>query len=315
MALVSVVVPVYDNAASLPNLWGRLHALAQRQSEEDFEFLFVDDGSRDASAAVIEELAKNDDRIQLNRLTRNFGATAAVQAGLGRARGDAAAVISADLQDPPELLDQMLERWREGARVVLAVRTGRDDPLLTRLCAAGFYALFRWLALPTMPLHGFDFFLIDRPVAALLAGMEQPNAYVTGQLLWLGFRPALVPYHRQRRKTRYGRSRWSLGRKLKYAIDALAGFTRWPFTAAWLLGSGLGVVGIVCLLISLAAWSVWPAIMGGVLVIGGLNLGATGLVGEYVWRALEQVRQRPPYVADPDIGRSARASGRGRKAA
>src|SRR5581483_6276119 len=152
-----------------------------------FEFVFVEDGSRDHSFGVLQSLQQTDARVRVIKLARNFGSNAALLAGLDQARGDAIAAIAADLQDPPELIDEMLAHWRRGHKVVLAARQSRDDPFLTRLLANTFYFLFRHFAIPSMPRQGFDFFLIDRQVCNHIKGIQESNAYLMGMILWLGF--------------------------------------------------------------------------------------------------------------------------------
>jgi dolichol-phosphate mannosyltransferase len=302
---VSVVVPVYHNAASLPSLHARLALVAESNSADQFEFVFVDDGSADESFAVLEGLARADPRVTALRLSRNFGSNAAVLAGLDAATGDVVAVIAADLQDPPELITDMLERWRRGSKVVLAVRSRRDDPGLTRFSAGVFYALFRRFAIPSMPAGGFDFFLIDRRICDLLKGIQESNAYLMGLILWLGFQPALVHYHRQRREKRYGRSRWRLSMKIKYFIDSFVAFSYAPMRLATLLGLGLSSVGLLYATVILAARLLgraepqgWSSIMVVLLLVSGVQLLMTGILGEYMWRNLDETKRRPRFIVD-----------------
>jgi dolichol-phosphate mannosyltransferase len=305
MALISLVVPVYHNAASLPDLLARFRELAGRNPEDRFEFVFVDDGSRDDSFAVLQALAAAEPRIRIIKLVRNFGSTAALLAGLEHARGDAVAAIAADLQDPPELLDAMLDHWRSGRKVVLAARGTRDDPGLTALLADLFYAAFRRFAIATMPRRGFDFFLIDRRVCDLIAQFPEANTYLMGLILWVGFEPAVVTYHRRGREARYGRSMWNLSRKLKYFADAFVAFSYAPVRIASLLGASLGLAGlayaVVVALERLLRDKVvegWSSLMVVLLVTSGAQLLMSGILGEYLWRNLEQARRRPRYIVD-----------------
>ncbi|MBC7814255.1 MAG: glycosyltransferase family 2 protein, partial [Burkholderiales bacterium] len=220
MSFVSIVVPVYNNAASLPDLLAKFHELAARNSADTFEYVFVDDGSFDESLAVLETLATAESCVRIIKLSRNFGSNAALLAGLSHTKGEAVAAIAADLQDPPELMHDMLAQWRDGRKVVLAAREGRDDPGLTTLMADTFYKLFRRFAIKTMPPRGFDFFLIDRQVCDLIGGIQENNAYLMGLILWLGFDPAVIYYHRREREKRYGRSMWTFAKKFKYFVDS-----------------------------------------------------------------------------------------------
>jgi dolichol-phosphate mannosyltransferase len=305
MALVSIVVPVYHNAASLPQLLERFHQLAAGNPAHFFEFIFVDDGSRDHSFAVLQALQQTDERVRIIKLSRNFGSNAALLAGLDQARGEVIAAIAADLQDPPELIQDMLVQWRQGRKVVLAVRQSRGDPLATRLLASAFYFLFRRFALPNMPRQGFDFFLIDRQVCDLIKGIRESNAYLMGMILWLGFEPVMLSYHRQQREQRFGKSMWSLTKKLKYFIDAFVAFSYVPVRAASLLGISLSVLGLLYALALLILRLVsgipvvgWVSLMAVLLVVSGVQLLMTGILGEYLWRNLDETRRRPRFVID-----------------
>ena len=305
MAFISIVVPVYHNATSLPELFGRFQELARRHPGDRFEFVFVDDGSRDTSFAVLQALHRSDDRVRVIKLARNFGSNAALLAGLDQARGEVVAAIAADLQDPPELIDDLLVPWRQGRKVVLAARQSRGDPLLTRLLASTFYALFRRFALPSMPRQGFDFFLIDRQVCNLVKGIQESNAYLMGIILWLGFEPAVLYYHRRQREHRFGKSMWSLTKKIKYFIDAFVAFSYVPVRAASLLGIGLSVLGlgyafallILRLFVGIPVVG-WVSLMAVLLVVSGAQLLMTGILGEYLWRNLDETRRRPRFVVD-----------------
>jgi dolichol-phosphate mannosyltransferase len=305
MALISLVVPVYHNAPSLPDLLAKFQEVAGRNADDRFEFVFVDDGSGDNSFAVLQELARGEPRMRVVKLSRNFGSNAAMLAGLGLARGDAVAVIAADLQDPPELIHELLVPWRAGRKVVLAARGSRDDPGLTALMARIFYWLFRRLALKTMPPGGFDFFLIDRQVCDLLKGIQESNAYLMGLILWLGFDPVVIPYHRRRREARYGRSMWGLGRKLKYFVDSFVAFSYVPIRAASLLGVGLSMAGGLYALGLIGLWLFggvpvpgWTSLMVVLLLVSGVQMLMTGILGEYLWRNLEETRRRPRFIIE-----------------
>lgn len=305
MAVVSIVVPVYFNAASLRDLVCAFDQLASRNPNDQFEFIFVDDRSGDDSWSVLQQLQREDPRIRLVRLTRNFGSNAAITCGLRCARGEVVAVIAADLQDPPELIHAMLEHWRLGHRVVLAARAGRDDPGLTSHFADLFYALFRRVALPSMPARGFDFFLIDRqPVDQLLA-MHETDAYLMGQILWLGYEPLLLSYDRRARRERYGKSRWTFTRKLRHSVNALVSYSQAPVRVASLLGfvlsmGALGMMAVVGIssLVGGRAVSGWEAVIAVVLLLSGLQIALTGILGEYIVRSLDAAKRRPLYLID-----------------
>ncbi|HET9780564.1 MAG TPA: glycosyltransferase family 2 protein [Candidatus Dormibacteraeota bacterium] len=309
MSRVSIVVPVYHNAASLDVLLERLDALAARNLDDAFEFVFVDDGSRDESFAVLQRLLGEDDRVRVVKLSRNFGSTPAIIAGLHAASGDAVAAIAADLQDPPELIHEMLARWREGNKVVLAVREGRDDPGMTSLLSSIFYKLFRRFAIPSMPQGGFDFFLIDRQVCDLICGVRETNTYVMGLILWFGFRPIEIPYRRGPRLARFGRSMWSLSRRIKYFIDSFVAFSYFPIRIASVGGLILSFLGMVYAAAVILLRVVkgyqpegWASLMVVVLVVSGVQLFIMGILGEYLWRTLDVARNRPQFVVERFLG-------------
>jgi dolichol-phosphate mannosyltransferase len=305
MALVSIVTPVYHNATSLPDLLARFQQLAARNPDDAFEFVFVDDGSQDDSLAVLRRLAADEPRMRVVKLSRNFGSNSAVLAGLDQARGDAVAAIAADLQDPPELIHDMLACWRRGQKVVLAARSGRSDPGLTALLANAFYWLFRRFALKSMPKGGFDFFLIDRQVRDVLAAIQESNAYLMGLLLWLGFDPEVLYYHRQERPRKYGVSMWTFTKKVKYFIDSFCAFSYLPIRAASLLGLCLSFTGLLYALGVIAQYFFgdrevqgWASLMVVLLVVSGVQTLILGVLGEYLWRNLEETRRRPRFVVD-----------------
>jgi dolichol-phosphate mannosyltransferase len=312
MAFVSIVVPVYHNAASLPDLLAKFQELARKNPADRFEFVFVDDGSRDNSFEVLQGLAKQEERARLIKLSRNFGSNAALLAGLDQARGDVIAAIAADLQDPPELIHDMIEMWRAGRKVVLAARESREDPGLSSLLSDTFYGLFRRFAIPTMPKRGFDFFLIDRQVCDLIKGIQESNAYLMGLILWLGFDPAVIYYRRRQREKRYGRSMWTFMKKIKYFIDSFVAFSYMPVRASSLLGITLALLGILyagVVIVGRLFFNInvegWASIMVVLLVVSGAQLLMIGVLGEYLWRNLDETRRRPRFIIERVVEASA----------
>jgi dolichol-phosphate mannosyltransferase len=309
MSRVSIVIPVYQSAASLPELMERLQGLADEEPEDQFEFIFVDDGSTDGSSEVLQDLTQKDSRVLVIKLSRNFGSNPAIMAGLSHSRGDVVAAIASDLQDPPELIGEMLSRWRAGHKVVIAARSGRDDPVFTRLMSSVFYALFQRIALKTMPEQGFDFFLIDRQVCDLLTSIQENNVFLMGLILWLGFNPETVYYHRREREKRFGSSTWTLFRKLKFFADAFVAFSYVPVRAASLLGISLSLCGFLyAAFLILARLSYgrqvegWTSLMVVVLVVSGAQLVMIGILGEYLWRNLDETRRRPRFIVERITG-------------
>jgi glycosyltransferase involved in cell wall biosynthesis len=304
---VSIVVPVYYNELNLPHLFPQLLGLADANPQYDFEYVFVDDGSGDNSFEILADLAKRDSRVCVVKLSRNFGSNAALLAGLHYVSGDCVAMIAADLQDPPELITTMLQRWEKGKKVVLAAREDREDPLLNKFLSSVFYWLFRRLAIREMPVKGCDFVLIDREIADMLVQIGEKNPYLIGLILWLGFDRDVVYYTRQKREL--GKSRWTLGKRVKYFIDALVSFTYVPMRLVSALGVVLALAGfawaaVVVLKKILSGVPVqgWASLMTVVLVVSGVQLLTLGIFGEYLWRNFEETRKRPSFVVDQLIG-------------
>ena len=303
--LVSIVVPVFHNSSSLADLLSQFQSLTLRNPTEDFEFVFVDDGSRDSSFQVLCELMKTEPRMRVIKLSRNFGSNAALSAGLEQARGQAVACIAADLQDPPELIDDMLVAWRRGKKIVLAARNGRDEPLITQLFANTFYALFRRFAIKTMPAQGFDFFLLDRQAVDLVNSIQESNVYLMGLILWLGFEPEVVYYRRRAREVQYGTSMWTLLKKMKYFIDGFVAFSYTPIRACSSLGGILSLLGLIYaigIILGRIFFAIhvegWSSLMVVLLIVSGVQMLMIGVVGEYLWRNLEETRRRPRFIIE-----------------
>ena len=304
MALVSIIVPVYFNAESLPPLAKRLDALSKRVRKHKFEFIYVDDGSGDDSFDVLSALAKKDGRITVVKLTRNFGSNIAIQAGLAHAGGDCAGFVAADLQDPPEVMESMIREWEKGSKVVFAVRRDRrGDPWSTRLFARVFNVLFKKLVFNRFFDQGIGFFLADRRVVDFLVQCDEKNAHLFGLILWGGFEPSIVTYDRGDRE--HGGSRWTFGRKIKYFIDAFAAFSYMPLRACLVAGlciAGLSAVYAVVTVAQKITGRVevpgWTTLMVVVLFFSGVQLIMLGVIGEYLWRNFDASRRRPTWVVD-----------------
>ena len=304
---VSIVVPVYHNELNIPYLYPCLTVLADSNPQFEFEYIFVDDGSADNSFGLLKELASQNPNVRVVKLSRNFGSNAAILAGLTYASGDCAAVISADLQDPPELIPVMLQKWMNGTKVVLAARQGREDNFFGRIFANTFYWLFRHFALKSMPRQGFDFMLIDRKVIDLLVQIQERNVYLVGLVLWMGFEREIIYYRRRKRER--GKSRWTFAKKIKYFIDGFVSFSYFPIRLASFLGIALAFAGFIYALVVLSLRFFqgipvqgWTSLMIVLLVVSGVQLILLGIFGEYLWRNFEETRKRPPFVVDHVIG-------------
>ncbi|MFF0732565.1 glycosyltransferase family 2 protein [Streptomyces chartreusis] len=303
--LLSVVVPVFNNATTLRELHRRLRGALTPIGT--FEILFVDDGSSDGSAGLIGELHREDPSVRLVRLSRNFGQQAALSAGLDVARGAAVVMLDADLQDPPELIGDLVERWRAGHEVVYMVRRNRKEGPLKRLAYAVFYRVFRYLADIEVPLSSGDFALLDRRVVAVLRSMPERSRFLRGLRSWSGFRQAAVEYDRARRPS--GESQYTLRRLAKLAADGLLGFSSVPLRLVSTLGLATAAAGavmvVLVLLARLSALSLpvgWASTISVVLLVGGAQLTTIGMVGAYIARIYHEVKKRPLYIVMERLG-------------
>ena len=304
---ISVVVPVYFNEASLGPSHQRLAQMAASVADAEFEFIFVDDGSGDHSFEVLRNLSESDARVKAIRLVRNSGSNPAIVAGLAHAHGDASVVITADLQDPPELIPDMIAKWREGYQVVLAARTQRSDPWLTRVTGDVFNRLYKRLVFPNFPEKGFDFFLADAKVVRVLVQNAGPNLYLFGLLLWAGFKSATLSYERGQRQ--FGKSRWTLSKKVKYFVDAFVSFSYLPLRITSIVGILLAIFGFLYagfVVLARIVWGFpvegWTSLMVVLLLVSGVQLVMLGILGEYLWRTLDESRRRPIYLIGETIG-------------
>lgn len=300
----SVVVPVYFNEPNLPDTVPQLLALGERLPGYDLELVFVDDGSADRSLDVLREYqAADPERITVVKLTRNFGAMSAVQAGLSVARGDCVGVIAADLQDPPELFLDMIRHWEHGVKAVLAARVDREESPGQKAFSNAYYALIRRYALPGYPRGGFDFLLIDRQVVDHVTRIREKNTNVMSLIFWLGFEPVIIPYVRRRRTK--GRSRWTLAKKLKLFVDSFVAFSYAPVRLLSTVGLMVALSSFVYGSSVLFSWLAHGIPVRGyapivilLAFVSGVQMMMLGVLGEYLWRVLDEVRRRPAYVVD-----------------
>lgn len=302
---ISVVVPVFNNADSLQHLFDRLVDVESellRLHGVGLQLIFVNDGSRDASQSVLMDLKRTRPDCVVMRLSRNFGAVPATRAGFLSVAGDAFICIAADLQDPPEILLDMVPRWLLGSKFVIAVRASREDPWTTRFSASIYYRLLRLMVVPGYPVGGFDAALMDR---ALLGPMRDASKNTFTSLLayWLGYEPDVVSYHRAKRE--HGISGWTFSKKLKSFFDVMLGFSATPIR----LMSGIGAA-VALASVAYGGWIAVGALLGQIPVSGfatlavlltfliGLVLLMLGLIGEYIWRIYDEVNRRPDAVID-----------------
>ena len=300
--LVSVITPAWNEALNLPVLYERLQAALP--ADVTWEWIVIDDHSKDETFDVVRDLANRDPRVRGIRLARNTGSHMAIVCGFEEARGAAAVVLAADLQDPPETLPALIGRWRDGAQVVWAAR--RQVPGRTPV-DGGFSRLYYWImrhvvGMRDMPAAGADFFLMDRVVIDAFRQLRERHASVLALITWLGFRQDRIEYDKQPRL--HGASGWSLRRKLKLVIDSITGFSDVPILACWITGLLMVAAGAVVAVAGFSGASIGVLEPADIVVLGALG-GGFGLcllmlagVGEYVWRALDEGRQRPRYFVE-----------------
>ena len=304
MPLISIVIPVYNEEENIPVLYQRLDNISGR-SEHTFEFIFVDDGSSDNSFRLIQELSVKDDRVKIIKFSRNFGSHAGCLAGLMHSQGDASAFLSADLQEPPELILRLIEQWENGHEVVIGKREEKGDS--TGIFQKFYYILVRKYALKNMPEKGTDVFLIDKKVVSAVTDMKEKNTSIFGLILWSGFRQAFVPYKRETRLK--GTSKWSIAKKIKLFIDTFVSFSYFPIRIISFGGIIIAFTGFIYALVIvtnrlffLKGTEGWSYVMAALLIIAGIQFLMLGILGEYIWRNFEESRNRHIFIIDKKIG-------------
>ena len=304
MKKFSIIIPVYYNELNLPDTVHQLLALEMMLAGFELELVCVDDGSGDRSLEIlIQHQRRHPDKIKVVKLTRNFGSMAAIQAGMTVATGDCVGVIAADLQDPPELFIDMIRHWEKGIKAVFAVRSDRQESRLRKFFSNSYYSLLRKFAIPNYPKGGFDFLLVDRQIVQEVNQIREKNTNLMSLIFWLGHPHIMIPYVRRNREK--GVSRWTLSKKIKLFIDSFVAFSYVPIRF-------LSVLGLVVAIGSFAYGGVvfFTWLSRGIAVRGftalailltftaGIQMLMLGVLGEYLWRTLDETRKRPPYVID-----------------
>ena len=304
------MAPIYNEEALIDEFYARACSALEGLQ---FELVLVDDGSTDGSSAALDRLASTDPRVRVVYLSRNFGHQTALTAGLDHARGDAVVMLDADLQDPPELITRMLDHWRAGCDVVYAVREEREGESRFKLSTARwFYRLFDKLAQVELQHNSGDFRLLDRRALDALLSMRERNRFLRGMTVWVGYTQAAVPYKRDPRYA--GETKYTLSKMLRFSLDAISSFSHRPLQLATLLGfviSTLAFIAIPVVIVLRILGSYLPgfgAITIAVLLLGGIQLIAIGIIGEYVGRIYDEVKGRPLYLVrasrnlvDPEV--------------
>jgi polyisoprenyl-phosphate glycosyltransferase len=309
--IFSIIAPIYNELANLPELHRRVREVMD-QTGETWELILVDDGSTDGSSEAIQQLSEQDERVKPVIFARNFGHQIAVTAGLDYSLGSAIVIIDADLQDPPEVILEMIAKWREGHDVVYAIRTEREGESWFKLFTASlFYRLIYRITDVKIPLDTGDFRLLDRQVVDVLNQMRERHRFLRGMSAWVGFKQVGVSYRRAARRA--GETKYPFKKMLRLAINAVTGFSYFPLQVATYMGffsAGLSIIAIPIVIIGRLAGS--QAFFGqattliAVLFLGGVQLISLGILGEYVGRLYDEAKGRPLYIVRKPLDRSSK---------
>ena len=302
MSRISIVIPVYYNADTLMLLYEDMKEKILG-TIGDYEIVMVDDGSGDDSWDVMNKIRDMDENVKLVKLSKNFGEHAAILAGLSNCTGDCAVTKQADLQEDSELIVRMYEKWKEGNKVVLAVRQERDEPALKKFFANMYYALVRKTIDPNMPKGGCDCYLLDRQAIEVLMRLDERNSSLTLQVLWIGFKSDNVYFHRKDREV--GESKWTLSKKVKLVVDSMMSFSYFPIKFMSSVGFVMAALAFLWIIEVIIEFFVvgtpvrgWSTLMILVLFSAGMILIMLGILGEYLWRTLDATRNRPVFIVD-----------------
>ena len=302
MSKISIVVPVYWNSDTLMLLYEDMKAKILEKLG-DYELVFVDDGSGDNSWEIMNQIRDMDPNVQCVKLSRNFGEHAALLAGLSVCTGDCAVTKQADLQEDSEIILEMYDSWKRGNKVVLAVREDRDEHPVKVFFANMYYAIVRKTITKNMPQGGCDCYLLDRQVIKVLQDLNEKNSSLTLQVLWAGFQTDHVYFHRRDREV--GESRWTFAKKFKLVLDSMMSFSYFPIRLMSTVGVIFNILAVLMFIYVLVEKFTigtpiagWSSLMCVVLLSSGLILLTLGILGEYIWRALDAARTRPPFIID-----------------
>jgi glycosyltransferase involved in cell wall biosynthesis len=304
--MYSIIIPIFNEEKILPELHQRLEKVAANL-DGPVEVILIDDGSKDRSFEIMKDLHARDPRIKSIRLSRNFGHQIAISAGLDLAGGKAIILMDGDLQDPPELLPEMIARWKEGNQVVYTVKKSRKENKLKRFAFKSFYRILHALSTVEIPMDAGNFSLLDRRVVEILRKMPERNRYISGLRAWSGFRQTAVYYDRDPRFA--GKPQMSLSRLVQLALDGIFSFSNVPLRLAIYLGLAtsflsfaIGLWAISARLFTDKAVLGWASTIISILFVGGMILFTLGVIGEYISRIYEEVKNRPLYVVQETVG-------------
>ncbi len=300
---VSFIIPVYNNEGSIELTYNDLQqVIEEKLPGHSFEVVFVNDGSADGSLEEIKALKKMHENVRFLSFSRNFGQVPAIIAGAKISKGDMAVIMSADRQDPVSLIEKMVQEWKVGNKIVIGTREDREDRFFDKLTSNIFYSLIN-LGNKKIPRGGFDFVLLDRAALDEFNKINERNRFFQGDILWLGFSVKFLPYKRLERKI--GKSQWSFSKKLKYFIDGLINTSYFPIRLFSLLGFFTSFSGFIYAIVILfnfcfnnIPFKGWAPIMMLILLIGGMIMIMLGIIGEYIWRIYDEVRNRSVYIVE-----------------
>jgi len=304
MLKISVIVPVYYNEESLPKLFERLLGIEKRFNQKNItlELIFVDDGSADGSLKELLRIKSQREETKIIKLTRNFGSVHASKTGFQFATGDAFTILAADLQDPPELIEEMVGKWLKGAKYVVGVRASREDPVMSKFFSFIYYKLIRLFVIKDYPLGGFDMALMDKEMLPYFK-ISSKNLFVPILGHWLGYKPEVLYYHRQKRI--HGRSRWTFYKKINACFDSVFGYSVAPLRLFSFIGIFVSSVSFIY-----GTWMIANAVLKKTVVPGfativvlisflmGTVISMLSMIGEYLWRISDEVNKRPEVVIE-----------------
>lgn len=300
---LSVIIPVFQNELNIQDCYNRVSSILTI-NKIDFELIFVNDGSTDNSYFHLIKIQKGDERVTVINLVRNFGQVAAILCGLDHSRGKCCVNISADLQDPPEMIVLMYETWRKDEKkLIIGARIKRNDSFISNLSSKIFYSLFQKYAIANMPKGGFDFFLVDREILNIVLESRESNTFLQGLLLWPGFNPHFIEYERQQRTK--GKSQWHFSKKINYFIDGFVSYSFFPIRMISVFGIFFFILAL--LLVAILVFQRiyigtqlpgWTSIVILILFLQSFQFIFIGVLGEYIWRNIEQNRKRPIFIVE-----------------
>ncbi|MBK7388768.1 MAG: glycosyltransferase family 2 protein [Bacteroidia bacterium] len=299
---LSIIIPIYNEEGNIDKLFSRLNQVIQKLNLNEVEYIFINDGSKDRSLELIKGLAKRESSVKYINLSRNFGHQIAVSAGLDNSKGDAVVIIDADLQDPPELIEDLYKKLRDGNEVVYAKRRSRQgEGAMKKFTAKLFYRILRNVTSINIPVDTGDFRIIDRKIVDVLKNMPEQQKFLRGQISWIGFNQTYVEYDRDERYA--GKTGYTYKKMARLALDGITSFSNFPLKFATIAGFIVSGISFFMILYALYSRFIskdyepgWTSLMLAVLFIGGIQLIGIGIIGEYISRMSANIRNRPLYI-------------------